>query len=75
MKTLIFSVSFVFAGFLSYGWLNTSNHSPNAGKSIFSSSLTDTIPKSRDSMNKKYGRDSLNKRDTSWPKRDSSGRQ
>jgi len=73
MKTLIFAVSFVFAGFLSYGWLTPGNHSPNAGKSLLSTSVTDTIPKSKDSLNKKYGKDSLNKRDTSWPKLDSSG--
>ena len=73
MKTLIIASSFAFAGFLSYGWINQ-NHSPQAVKTIYSTALQDTIPKKKDSLrNKKMGGDSLNKRDTSWPKRDSSG--
>lgn len=74
MRALIFAVSFICVGFLSYGWIDTGNYHTSQGKCTLSSSLTDTIPKSRDSMNKKYGRDSLHKKDTSWPRRDSSGR-
>jgi hypothetical protein len=74
MKTLIIASSFVFAGFMSYGWMNSGNQGLNAGNHVYSSSQTDTVPRSKDSMNtknKKWGNDSLHRRDTSWPKKDS----
>ena len=85
MKTLMFVSGFAFVGFLSYGWVNSTHNNPVENQ-IYSASMRDTVPKSKDSLRykndtlgykkdslgfKKWGKDSLNRRDTSWPKRDS----
>ena len=75
MKTLIFATSFAFAGLLSYGWINNTDQKSASHNQIYKIASQDTIPRSGDSMrSKRTGRDSMNRKDTSWPRRDSSGR-
>ncbi|MEJ0101706.1 MAG: hypothetical protein WDO19_03700 [Bacteroidota bacterium] len=74
MKQLFFAGGFAITAIVSYSWINAGPVPANEGTTISSQSFTDTTPKRKDTMRKKKhpGKDSLNRKDTTWPKSDTS---